>query len=163
MAVESIRGNLSTTGRLRANLAVGGGSDVSITPTYNSGIKIADFNIDGSEGAIYVPENEPRIDILLNEVNAVNIGTTYTFLNNHTLSEYDAIEIIIATKENVTDGLGYDHWYMSVRSVLDYPIINYGAYGNRWFYGTFTNTTFMQNNTDGDQYPYVFRIYGIKY
>lgn len=163
MAVESIRGNLSTTGRLRANLAAGGGSDVVITPTYSSGTKIADYIIDGSAGAIYVPENEPRIDILLNEVNGVNIDTTYTFLNSHTLSEYDAIEIIIATKENVTDGLGYDHWYMSVRSVLDYPIINYSAYGNRWFYGTFTNTTFMQNNTGGDQYPYIYRIYGIKY
>ena len=36
----------------------GGGSDVSITPTYNQGTKIADYSIDGNEGAIYTPEIE---------------------------------------------------------------------------------------------------------
>lgn len=36
----------------------GGGSDVSITPTYNQGKKIADYSIDGNEGAIYTPEIE---------------------------------------------------------------------------------------------------------
>ena len=36
----------------------GGGSDVSITPTYNQGKKIADYSIDGNEGAIYIPEIE---------------------------------------------------------------------------------------------------------
>lgn len=36
----------------------GGGSDVSITPTYNQGVKIADYSINGNEGAIYTPEIE---------------------------------------------------------------------------------------------------------
>ena len=63
MAVETIRGNLSTSGRLRANLAAGGGSDVTITPTYNRGIKIADFGIDGEEGEIFIP-NYPDVDNL---------------------------------------------------------------------------------------------------
>jgi hypothetical protein len=36
----------------------GGGSDVSITPTYHQGTKIADYSIDGNEGAIYTPEIE---------------------------------------------------------------------------------------------------------
>ena len=36
----------------------GGGSDVSITPTYQQGVKIADYSIDGNEGAIYTPEIE---------------------------------------------------------------------------------------------------------
>lgn len=36
----------------------GGGSDVSITPTYNQGTKIADYSIDGNEGALYIPEIE---------------------------------------------------------------------------------------------------------
>lgn len=36
----------------------GGGSDVSITPTYNQGKKIAAYSIDGNGGAIYTPEIE---------------------------------------------------------------------------------------------------------
>lgn len=160
-----LQGRLSTPPNIEGEIyrGVGGGSTVSITPTYNSGTKIADYNIDGDEGEIYIPTSESHIDILLNETNGVNIETPYTFLNNRRLSDYDAIEIIIATKENVSGGLGYDHWYMSTRSILDYPVINYGAYGNRWFYGTFTDTTFIQNNASGDQWPYVYIIYGIKY
>jgi hypothetical protein len=42
------------------NIAGGGsggeGSDVSITPMLSSGVKIADYEIDGVEGEIYVPE-----------------------------------------------------------------------------------------------------------
>lgn len=63
MAVETIRGNLSTSGRLRANLAVGGGSEVTITPTYNSGTKIADYSIDGVPGKIYTPNTPEYIDL----------------------------------------------------------------------------------------------------
>ena len=40
-------------------LAVGGGSEVTITPTYNSGTKIADYSIDGEPGEIYIP-NYPQ-------------------------------------------------------------------------------------------------------
>lgn len=159
-----MRGRLSSRATVQGDIyRSGGGSTISITPTYNSGTKIADYNIDGTEGEIYIPTSEPHIDTLLDETNGVAIERSYTFLNNRKLSDYDAIEIIIATKENVSGGLGYDHWYMSTRSILDYPVINYGAYGNRWLYGTFTNTTFVQNNTSGDQWPYVYRIYGIKY
>lgn len=42
----------------------GGGSDVSITPTYNQGTKIADYSIDGNEGAIYTPEIEISKNVL---------------------------------------------------------------------------------------------------
>ena len=47
----------------------GGGSDVSITPTYNHGVKIADYSIDGNEGAIYTPE----IEITKNVISGVKI------------------------------------------------------------------------------------------
>lgn len=33
----------------------GGGSNVTITPTYDSGVKIADYEIDGVAGSLYVP------------------------------------------------------------------------------------------------------------
>lgn len=42
----------------------GGGSDVSITPTYQQGVKIADYSIDGNEGAIYTPEIEISKNVL---------------------------------------------------------------------------------------------------
>lgn len=42
----------------------GGGSDVTITPKYNQGTKIADYSIDGNEGAIYTPEIEISKNVL---------------------------------------------------------------------------------------------------
>ena len=53
----SIDFNGTLTGSI-AGSGGGGGSDVSITPTYNQGTKIADYSIDGNEGAIYTPEIE---------------------------------------------------------------------------------------------------------
>lgn len=80
MAVESIRGNLSTTGRLRANLAVGGGSDVVITPTYNDGIKIADYSIDGSDGEIYIPDYPEPVTNEIIQLTPGNDTATRTFV-----------------------------------------------------------------------------------
>lgn len=125
-------------------------------------IPLTGIGIDGEKfkipsGANYIT------DVLLDETNGVTVGVTYGFLNSHTLDEYDAIEIIVATRQNVSGGLGYDHWFMTVRSLLDFPIINYGAYEQRWFNATFTNNSVIQNNSSGDQYPYIYRIYGIKY
>ena len=77
MAVESMRGNLSTNGRLRANLAVGGGTDVTITPTYNSGIKIADFTLNNTQGALYIP-NYPIVDDLSEMTWTLITSTTTT-------------------------------------------------------------------------------------
>lgn len=37
--------------------SISGGSVVTITPTLESGEKLADYSIDGSEGAIYAPSN----------------------------------------------------------------------------------------------------------
>lgn len=34
----------------------GGGSTVTITPTLKSGIKIADFSINGQQGSLYAPK-----------------------------------------------------------------------------------------------------------
>lgn len=57
----------------------GGGSDVSITPTYQQGVKIADYSIDGNEGTIYTPEIEitkyVNSGIKICEINDVKIFT----------------------------------------------------------------------------------------
>lgn len=44
---------------LKKKIGAGGGSNVSITPTLESGEKLADYTIDGDEGAIYAP---PKLD-----------------------------------------------------------------------------------------------------
>ena len=165
MATDRIRGNLSTQARLSGNLyrSGGGGSTVTIDPVYNSGIKIADYSVDDEPGEIYIPDTSGIIiDTLLDEQNAVTVGTTYTFLNDRKLSDYDFIELLVATKENVSGNLGYDRWVMSTHELLNIPRINYGAYGNRWFYADITETSFTQINTSGDQWPYVYKIIGIK-
>ena len=54
-----MQASIDFDGTLTGSIARGGGgSDVSITPTYHQGVKIADYSIDGNEGAIYTPEIE---------------------------------------------------------------------------------------------------------
>lgn len=89
MAVESIRGNLSTTGRLRANLAVGGGSEVTITPTYDSGIKIADYSIDGEEGEIYIPNYPQYTESVLYTYSGTTRQTTFNLSDS--ITNYNAL------------------------------------------------------------------------
>lgn len=74
-----IRCDLSSSGNMRGNMyrGVGGGSDVEITPSYNSGIKIADYSIDGEEGEIYIPEPESDVEIV--EIPVGNNATSRTF------------------------------------------------------------------------------------
>jgi len=74
----------------------GGGSDVSITPTYNQGTKIADYSIDGNEGAIYAPEiviNKYINDgVKICEINGVEIFTpSCSYIN--TLSDVNVEQI----------------------------------------------------------------------
>lgn len=44
----------------------GGGSTVTITPTVSSGVKIADYTIDGVAGALYVPSEDSGITLFKN-------------------------------------------------------------------------------------------------
>ena len=92
MAVESIRGNLSTTGRLRANLAVGGGSEVTITPTYNSGTKIADYSIDGVPGEIYIPNYPQYTESVLYTYSGTTRQTAFNLSDS--MTNYDALIFI---------------------------------------------------------------------
>ena len=55
-----MQGNIDFTGSLSGSIAGGGGggSEVTITPTLQSGTKIADFSINSEEGALYAPTPE---------------------------------------------------------------------------------------------------------
>ena len=61
-----MQASIDFDGTLTGSIAGGGsgGSDVSITPTYYQGKKIADYSIDGNEGAIYMPEIEISKNVL---------------------------------------------------------------------------------------------------
>lgn len=104
MAVETIRGNLSTSGRLRANLAVGGGSEVTITPTYNSGTKIADYSIDGEPGAIYIPNDEITIETLYTSPFNTNNPATITL--SESFNNFDFILLYLTKRD---DNSYYDY------------------------------------------------------
>lgn len=74
----------------------GGGSDVSITPTYHQGTKIADYSIDGNEGAIYTPEIEISKNVLsgvkICEIEGVEIfAPSYGYINTLGDSNVDQI------------------------------------------------------------------------
>lgn len=55
-----MQGNIDFTGSLSGSIAGGGsgGSDVTITPTLQSGTKIADYTIDETSGSLYAPTPE---------------------------------------------------------------------------------------------------------
>lgn len=55
----------------------GGGSTVTITPTLSTGTKIADYNIDGEDGALYAPQEDSDENVEQTEVSS---GGTYEVL-----------------------------------------------------------------------------------
>lgn len=167
MAVESIRGNLSTTGRLRANLAVGGGSEVSITPTYDSGIKIADYSIDGTQGEIYIPNSGYSQTLIYENETPLTGSHTVTLLES--IFNYDAICILFYIPNEGT--------YISSQIAPIYPVIainnkftiySFPTYGNRYInieVETSTPTKAIINTGSWQDvyYPSVYKIIGIKY
>lgn len=64
-----IRGNIQGRGAVGGNLTngIGGGSTVSITPTLETGVKIADFEIDGESGELFAP-SQPTYGILTDDI-----------------------------------------------------------------------------------------------
>lgn len=84
-----------------------GGSTVTITPTLESGTKIADFTIDETSGVLYAPTPESPIEysaganIQISEENVISAtDTTYTAGNNITIEN----NVISASGES---GLNY--------------------------------------------------------
>lgn len=112
MATDRMRGNLSTQGRLRGNLyRSGGGSSVTIDPVYNTGIKIADYNIDGEPGELFIPDY-PVIDDLSD--------MTWTLVDS-TTSESNYSDIDASWKYFVIMGSisGTQRMFVSVDKITD--------------------------------------------
>lgn len=159
MAVESIRGNLSTTGRLRANLAAGGGSDVVITPTYNSGTKIADYSIDGSEGEIYIPEsNHSETTLYTND----GVSNPSTITLSDSISNYDQVYFtLVRTSDGIPNSIINTSYLTSVMSI-DYIFNLLGWSGNNeYVLYKLTNNTTLTKYLEGG-YIYIKSIVGVK-
>lgn len=171
MAVETIRGNLSTSGRLRANLAVGGGSDVVISPTYSSGTKIADYSIDGEEGVIYIPTEQGfTVTNLWNYVTDGNnniywSGSAITL--NDSILNYDEIVVeIVSAVGDLSDSWRSSNQYRLITEILINALVPYSfticSYYQRSAKFIFTDTSLqklMGNSSENG----IINVYGINY
>lgn len=105
MSTERIRGNLSTQSRLSGNLyKAGGGSTVTIEPVYNSGVKIADYEIDGEPGEIYIPNDEITIETLYTSPFNTNNPATITL--SESFNNFDFILLYLTKRD---DNSYYDY------------------------------------------------------
>lgn len=116
-----LRGRLSTPPNIEGEIyrGVGGGSTVSITPVYDSGTKIADYEIDGESGEIYIPSNNIPIQTLYTRqfnTNNPSVITLSESFNNFDLilfyftkrddsSYYDYLPIQYFTTDILNDAL----------------------------------------------------------
>lgn len=156
-----MRGRLSSRATVQGDIyRSGGGSTISITPTYNSGTKIADYNIDGTEGAIYIPENGYSETVLFSNNDTSNPSTISL---TDSLFNYDEIKISsVRTFDGVPNSIINSSYLVSNLS-LNYIINLLGWSGNNEFilYKIISNTT-LSLHLQGN-YLYIDKITGIKY
>lgn len=156
-----IRCNLTTSGNMRGNMYRGvgsGGTVVEITPTYNSGTKIADYSLDGEAGAIYIPTTGYSETTLWE-----GSGYTDSVWNlSDSYKNYDAIAIYVrgGTGDNYITSHVIPTSILEVvqsTSSFRYGITTDGWYS--WFYVR-SDTQFERADTGS---LYVNKIIGIKY
>lgn len=161
MATERIRGNLSTQGRLRGNLyRSGGGSSITIDPVYNSGIKIADYNIDGEDGEIYIPQSGYSETILYSNDGVTNPATITL---SDSILNYDTLYFTLARTYDGIPNLILSTLYLTSIVSIDYIFNLIGWSGNNeYVLYKLTNNTTLTKYLEGS-YIYVKSIVGIKY
>lgn len=86
-----MQGNIDFTGSLSGSIAGGGsgGSDVTITPTLQSGTKIADYTIDSESGSLYAPTPEgleAELPLIISN-NTISIDLS-DYVTNSDLNDY---------------------------------------------------------------------------
>ena len=146
----------------------GGGSNVSITPTLQSGTKIADFEIDGVSGALYAPSggggggggsSQTIADVLWSgTATPSTTGTDITL--NHAISDYDFIVFIIE------QGAGYSSVVTVPTSELTVgeAYINTGYSGSQMdvFFTYVTDTSINVKSSASAQPTTYTKIVGLK-
>lgn len=165
-----IRCDLSTQGNMRGNMyrSGGGGTVVTIDPVYNSGIKIADYSIDGEEGDIYIPTIS-----ITNLWNYITDGNNNIYWSgdpitlNDSILNYDEVVVEIISAEVDL----YDNWKGSYQwKLLVTPLINalqpycftMCSYSQRSTKFGFTNNTLQKLMGNASENG-VINVYGVKY
>lgn len=129
MLSGSVAGNIS--------FESSGGSNVTITPTLESGTKIADFTIDETSGELYAPTPESPIEytagdnIQISENNVISAtDTTYTAGSGITI-ENNVISAVGGGGVEVVPLFTASEYYQSIvldESLFDYDFIMISAY-----------------------------------
>lgn len=146
----------------------GGGSDVEITPTLQSGTKIADFEIDGVEGALYAPSgggggggsSQTIADVLWSGAETPTYPTTYTATLSHSYSDYDLI---------VFDGIETDSDYqmqyvLNVNDIIEDEVYIQNGDGDSGFVITFLDDTSVKLEAYNSSHATTYtKITGLKF
>lgn len=138
-----MQGSINFDGTLSGSIAGGGGgggSEVTITPTLQSGVKVADYSIDGEMGEIYAPEGseisvtaEIQSGVKLATITIDGVGvdiyaTSYRYIdqvsddNSLTIGGFSAgnsVTPVNIPKVEYTDQAGADSETIGVLSVGD--------------------------------------------
>lgn len=137
-----ISGNIESRRGVNGDLTNGGGgSTVSITPVLESGVKIADFEIDGESGEIFAP-SPVRYNLIKTNLwnyktdNNNNIAlSTGTYYLHDNINNYDMIVIELAS--HIGDMTPGSAWNGSAFITLYPYMLNNAYYPNRVNISTF--------------------------
>lgn len=145
----------------------GGGSTVTITPVLESGVKIADFEIDGESGDLFAPSqtsyNILKHVLYTDPVRGTNpVNTPIVYDNDNTLNSYDIIFVYYGDQLDPTEFFG-----TVIIPSLNLNDIFYCGYSGRVNRSIFNNDSFTQLSVSapGEDYrhaPHVYKIVGVK-
>lgn len=163
-----MRASINDRVKMRATPTTGeSGSNVIITPTLETGVKIADYEIDGETGALYSPSptSYSMIKHVLYEdeiigTNPANVAISYN--NNYSLSDYDLVIVYYGDQLDVTYFFGTV--IIPSLNLTDVIYCGYSSRVNRTRFDdkSFTQITITVVGEDGRYAPHVYKIVGIK-
>lgn len=139
-----MEGTINFEGTLSGGISGGGGggSDVSITPTLESGTKIADYTIDSESGSLYAPPstiNRAQLPLLIigDEIR-IDLNNYYTKYDVNTLLNQNYQKKLYATSPIQINGEDYN------QISLTFDIDDYAE--ESWVLNHFQQTLIAGNN-----------------
>lgn len=145
----------------------GGGSTVSITPVLETGVKIADYEIDGESGELFAPSpvnyNIIKYDLYhAPDINGAPFSVEIQLNDN--INNYDIIGILISNPTDITNANIYCTQFVMPLMINDGKLLSFQPYGTRVLNYSIQNDVLIQTISTGD-HPYynrVYQIWGIK-
>lgn len=165
-----LRGELSTPVSIQGELyrSGGGGSTVEINPVYSTGTKIADYEINGVEGGIYIPKiNITTLWDYLTDGNGNIYWSGGAITLRDDINNYDEIVLeIVSNIGDLSDAWRASNQYRLITSILVNAIEPYAfticSYDTRSAKYKFTSTALQKLQGSGVDNG-VIKIYGINY